>query len=498
MNREIRLGLLFLIGLVVVGFVTLTVSHWTPPWRHTHRLTAYFKNVEGLKPGDAVRISGVQYGRVQSVDLDGNKVKVVMVLDHRPSMWEGYAITIQESALIGGRYVEIAVGDDQKPPVDVNRPLEGTALPSPIQEFAHILQDNKEDFRETLKNVREVTRAIREGPGTLHELITNTALFEKIDKIAGNLESVSEKLNTGTGTLGKLVNDPAVYDDLKTVAADIKTMTARIQQGPGLVHDLVYDPELSKDVRQAAEDLRGTVASAREILEKVQSGEKPLLSYAVDEQTYKNAEQAIQDFGKVVGRAARIEFWLGGDSKFYPESDLTISRLFLRLQPGEDKYFQVGAAFMSLGVDGDVDHREKLENGDSDVKVAGDVEIAYRLGFITPALDPAWLRVGLIEGKPGGALDVEWKDSLLFGSDLTFTFEGRDAYGSVDSEKIDEQVRGPLLRGYLTSRLWKGFKAYVGASRLGSGNTPEWMVGGSFEYNDEDLRSLVAVLGLGK
>lgn len=496
MNREIRLGLLFLIGLVVVGFVTLTVSHWTPPWRHAFTLTVYFDNVEGLKPGDAVRVSGVQYGRVQSVDLDGKKVKVDLVLDREPPLREGYKILIQESALIGGRYVEITLGDAEKPPANLREPLTGEALPSPFQELSQILQENRKDLRETMENVKEITHAVREGPGLLHDLITDKALFEKIDKIAGNLESVSDKLNTGAGTLGKLVNDPTLYDDLKTVAADLKAMTGRIQQGPGLVHDILYDPELSKDVRQAAEELRGTVASARDILEKVQSGEKPLLAYAVDEQTYKNAEQAIQDFGKVVGRAARIEFWLGGDVKRYPDSDLTISRLFLRLQPGDDKYFQVGAAFLSLGTGGDVDSREKIESDDSDLLVKGEVQLAYRLGFITPALEPAWLRVGLLEGKPGGAIDVEWKDSPLFGSDLTFTLEGRDAYGSVDSEKIDEQVRGPLVRSYVTARIWKGFKAYAGASRIG--NTPELMLGGSFEYNDEDLRSLVAVIGLGK
>jgi phospholipid/cholesterol/gamma-HCH transport system substrate-binding protein len=496
MARETRLGLFFLLGLVLVGFVTLTVSQWTPPWRRGHVLVVYFPNVEGLRVGDPVRVAGVQNGRVLSVQLEEKRVRVELELEDRPTLREDYAILIQESALIGGKFVEVAPGTAVKREIDAHQPLKGSALPSPVQELAKLIEENRANLRETIADVREVMRSVREGPGTLHELIANKALYEKIDKAASHLEAFSEKIDAGQGTAGKLVNDPALYDDLKAVASDLKAITGRIQQGPGAIHAAVYDPELGKDLKQAVEDIRGTAAGLREMIEKVQSGDKPLLAYLVDEKSYQQAEQAIQDFGKVVGRAARVEFWLGAGYTRYGDSELGVSRVGLRLQPGDDKYFMAGAAFMSLSAGGDIDFEEKLTKQDDDLEIAPELQAAYRMGFLLSELDPAWLRLGLIEGKPGAAIDVEWKDSPLLGTDLTFTAEGRDAYGSVDDEDLDEQIHGPLLRGYVTARIWKGFEAYAGASRIGQ--DAELMTGLSFEYNDEDLRSLVALLGLGQ
>jgi phospholipid/cholesterol/gamma-HCH transport system substrate-binding protein len=501
MGREIRLGIFFFAALIVLGFVTVTVSQWTPPWAKRHVYVVYFPSADGLKRGDQVRIVGVPYGRVDQVKYNrGRKqVEVTTSLDHPVDLREDYAVTIQESALIGGRYIEIFPGTDKRNPLDPNQlqDLRGSSLPSPMQEISKMVVENRENVRETLQDVREVARTIREGPGTLHELIANRGLYDKVEKAVDHLEKFGEKLNSGQGSAAKLISDPGLYDDLRTVAADLKAATAQVREGPGLVHDLLYDPEISKDLKAAVEDIRGAAASVREILEKVQTGEKPLLAYAVDEQTYGKAEQAIQDAAKVIGRVARIEVSLGGGSIWYPDSGETVGSLFLRLQPGEDKYFRVGIDFLSLDPKGDVDFKEKLLYGDSDALLKINGQLAYRLDFLADWLKPFWLRGGMIEGKPGGAIDAEWKEiDWLLGADLRLTWEMRDAYGSVEKEKLDEQIHGPMMRAYATARIWKGFKAYLGASRLGTGNSPEVMGGLSYEFTDDDLRSVIALIGL--
>jgi phospholipid/cholesterol/gamma-HCH transport system substrate-binding protein len=501
MGREIRLGIFFFAMLIVVGFVTLTVSQMTPPWVKTVPYDVYFPTADGLKRGDQVRVVGVPYGRVDVVKYDrGRKqVKVRISLEHALELKTDYTITIQESALIGGRYIEVFPGSEAAKPCDDSKPLAGSSLPSPMQEISKMVQENRDNVRETLQDIRDIARTIREGPGTLHELIANRSLFEKVEKAVDQFEKFGEKLNTGEGSAAKFLQDPALYDDLRTVAADLKAVTAQVRQGPGVVHDLVYNVELGKDLRNAVEDIRGAASSLREILEKVSSGEKPLLAYAVDEQTYSKAEQAIQDFGTVVGRSARVEVALGGQALWYGGSGETISRLYLRLQPGEEKYFQAGLAILSLDPKGEVDFKEKLENDAGDAFYKADIQLAYRMDFLSDWLKHFWLRGGMIEGKPGGALDAEWKEiDWLFDTDLRLTYEVRDAYGSVDREKIDEQVRGPMQRLYATARIWKGFKIYGGGCRFGTGNSPEWMAGVSFEFTDDDLRSLVALVGLAK
>jgi phospholipid/cholesterol/gamma-HCH transport system substrate-binding protein len=506
MNREIRLGFFFFAMLLILGVVTLTVSHWTPPWSRAKTEVVYFPSADGLKRGDTIRLLGVPYGRVEAVEYDRAKrrvaVKVSLKRDLRElDLREDYAVTIQESALIGGRYLEIDPGSASAKPRDPTVPLEGKNLPSPMQELSKMVEENRANIRDTIRDLREIARVVREGPGTLHDLLTNRGLYERAEKTVGHLEKFGEKLTSGTGSAAKLLNDPGLYDDLRAVAGDLKEVAGQIRKGPGTIHDLLYDPELGKDLRAAVEDVRGTAAGLREIVEKVRTGEKPLLAYAVDEQTYGKAEQAIQDFGKVVGRAARIEVGLGGGYWYFADNGMDVARLFLRLQPGEDKYFTAGIAVLSLSPHGHVDYKKKLEENDSDSRFAPEVQLAYRLDFLAQMLKPFWLRAGLIEGKPGGAFEAEWKDFSffdLFGSsvrtDIRLVAEMRDAYNSVEDEKLDENIRGPMIRAYGTFGIWKGFKGYVGVNRIG--RKPDLMAGLSFEYTDEDLRSLIAILGL--
>jgi phospholipid/cholesterol/gamma-HCH transport system substrate-binding protein len=499
MGREIRLGIFFFAMLIVLGFVTLTVSQWTPPWAKRYTLKVYFPSADGLKRGDQVRIVGVPYGRVESVKYNRaeRKVEVGISVDHGIEFREGYAITIQESALVGGRYIEIFPGGDTAKPLDGAELLKGSTLPSPMQEISKMVQENRENVRETLQDLREVARTIREGPGALHDLVTNKEVFGKVEKAVEQFEKFGEKLNAGEGTFAKLINKSELYDNLSTVSADLKEVSAQIRQGPGTVHDLLYDPELSKDLRTAIEDVRGAAAALRDILEKVQTGEKPLLAYAVDEQTYSKAEQAIQDAAKVIGRAARIEVSLGGGAMWYPDTGETISSLFLRLAPGEEKYFQAGGSFLSLDPHGDVDFEEKLLNDSGDLLIKLDAQLAYRLDFLADWLKPFWLRGGLIEGKPGGAIDARWKDvSWLLGADVDVTYLVRDAYASVEHEDLDEQIHGPMMRLYGTVGVWKGFKFYGGLSRIGAHNSLDWMAGASYEFSDDDLRSVIALIGL--
>lgn len=171
MRREVRLGIFFLLATAAVGVVTLTVGQWTPPWVRTTRLTVIFPDAGGLRRGDPVRIAGVACGRVESVALEGAQARVTLSLDQRPTLREDYAIAVQAPGLGGGRAVEVFPGSPTKAAVDLERPLKGAAAPSPVQELAQVLQENREDVRKTLKNMEEITGSVREVTGAVRRLM---------------------------------------------------------------------------------------------------------------------------------------------------------------------------------------------------------------------------------------------------------------------------------------------------------------------------------------
>jgi hypothetical protein len=114
------------------------------------------------------------------------------------------------------------------------------------------------------------------------------------------------------------------------------------------------------------------------------------------------------------------------------------------------------------------------------------------------------VRAGYLEGKGGGGVDLTWEDWGLFTYPVQFTFEARDAYNSVRREDIDEQIAGPLMRAYVRIPLWIRKETWLetllstihlsaGVNRINQ--DPELVIGLTLEWPDEDIRTIVGLLG---
>jgi hypothetical protein len=189
----------------------------------------------------------------------------------------------------------------------------------------------------------------------------------------------------------------------------------------------------------------------------------------------------------------KTKVFAGVCAKYYPESAMTVSDVFIRIEPRESKYFIVGASILSMHSRGNINYTDQSEGKDQTF-VKADLQIAYKFMDNT-----ATFRTGFIEGKFGGALDLDltepMTDSLITG--LSLTFEIRDAYNNPEHEKIDENLPASLVRAYTSIKLGSHFKTYVGLSRLFS-NTPEYMIGVSYEYLDEDIKNFITLIGLSR
>jgi phospholipid/cholesterol/gamma-HCH transport system substrate-binding protein len=112
----------------------------------------------------------------------------------------------------------------------------------------HIMSENREGIRNTVANAEEFMRSLREegpklvatlnriadrlerGDGTLGKLLTDDAVYAKLDDALANLNTVSKNLEQGKGTLGKLINDDEAYDKLNTALTGLSGTLNQIDQ----------------------------------------------------------------------------------------------------------------------------------------------------------------------------------------------------------------------------------------------------------------------------
>ena len=83
----------------------------------------------------------------------------------------------------------------------------------------------------TTKNLDGITARLNRGEGTAGKLLTDDALYKRIDALTGRLDELIEKLERRQGTAAQLLNDRQLYDNLNKAVTELGGLVAGHPQG---------------------------------------------------------------------------------------------------------------------------------------------------------------------------------------------------------------------------------------------------------------------------
>ncbi|GAC55905.1 Mce family protein [Gordonia hirsuta DSM 44140 = NBRC 16056] len=107
-----------LIGSISIIVVLLAVVGFSELGIGKTNYTAKFTNAGGIRPGDKVRVAGIDKGEVTDTKLTGDRVTVSMRVDKDVKVTDDGLAVIKMSTMLGQRFVEVSVGDGEKPAPD--------------------------------------------------------------------------------------------------------------------------------------------------------------------------------------------------------------------------------------------------------------------------------------------------------------------------------------------------------------------------------------------
>ncbi|SNT43349.1 MCE family protein [Rhodococcoides kyotonense] len=188
--------------------------------------TAEFSEAAGLKPGNEVRIAGVKVGKVDSVELAGDKVNVEFRVQ---DAWVGNnsSASIQIKTLLGQKYLAIDPrGDEVLKPKDPI-PLERTTSPydvidafsdaaqtitdidtdqlaSSFQTLSQAFSETPDDIRASLDGVSRLSETIASRDAELQRLFEATG---KTSKVLADRNEEFNRLITDAGPLLEELNN---------------------------------------------------------------------------------------------------------------------------------------------------------------------------------------------------------------------------------------------------------------------------------------------------
>lgn len=285
---ELKVGIAGIVALLLLVVAIVAVGGEGGYFWQRYPLRARFDNVQGLKAGAVVRLSGKEIGTVKAVEFSGSAIDVRFeVLDDvKPLITTESVAEIGSLSLLGEPIVEIRAGTGGAP-LNANDYVKTTTAKG----FA----DLSAQASTGIDQLNQLITDVRGGRGTLGKIVTDDALYNEMQAFVASAANVTKSLEAGRGTLGGLAKDPAAYNALKASLENLQAMTARINSGQGTLGRLVNDDATGKA-------LSSTMTNAEQITGRLSKGEGTAGKLLTDQQLY----------DRLNGMAARVDQVVAG------------------------------------------------------------------------------------------------------------------------------------------------------------------------------------------
>jgi phospholipid/cholesterol/gamma-HCH transport system substrate-binding protein len=283
-RQEVTVG-----ALVLVGFVVFTsFMFWLTGRSIVSKavpVQVEFANVQGLKEGDPVRVSGVKKGRVGPVRLERvGRVTVTLQLDPGVQPHKDATATVAAADFLGAKYVDYNPGIN-----DTLLPVGGHIKGVTEEQFADIAQRAATSANELIANVNKGLNpgqlasdihntliatqrgmnalttatngpAVQQTQATLKSLervmahldtllgasnaattgkrldtlsVNLTQLTGRLADATGSLKTLLDKMDKGEGTLGKIATDTLLYRNLNNTLTSLNALLTDLRERPG-------------------------------------------------------------------------------------------------------------------------------------------------------------------------------------------------------------------------------------------------------------------------
>jgi phospholipid/cholesterol/gamma-HCH transport system substrate-binding protein len=252
-GTAIKLGAFSLVLLLFTAIIIVVFGQVR--FDRTTGYSAIFTNASGLRPGQFVRASGVEVGKVSKIELTdgGSRVKVDFSVDRSLPLFEETTASVRYLNLIGDRYLELKRGDsDKRMPGGGTIPVERT---QPALDLDALIGGFRPLFRaldpEKVNNIAQSIITVFQGQGgTINDILDQTASLTSA--LADRDQAIGEVIRNLNTVLDTTVRHQQEFDDtlvnfeklitgLKNRADPIATSVADISDAAGTVSDLLAD-----------------------------------------------------------------------------------------------------------------------------------------------------------------------------------------------------------------------------------------------------------------
>lgn len=291
-KTSVAVGFFIIMALIVFSLGLYVLGNKQSTFGKTISVTSMFENVTGLKTGSNILLGGVKVGIVKSIKIiSGNMIEVTMQIedDKKSYIPKDAIVRLGNDGFVGNKVLDIYGGHIQHGAVSNGTVLQSERGTS-MEQMMNTLQVNNNNLIAITTDLKQISRKILNGEGTLGALINDAslannlqALINKLHISANNAQKLTSDVAAFTGKLDKpgtmtynVINDTIVFTRLQSAARQLDAMAGNAQ---AIVNKLNQTADKLNDTDKPAGMVLNdekTAAELKKIISNLQSGTEKL------------------------------------------------------------------------------------------------------------------------------------------------------------------------------------------------------------------------------
>ena len=295
-SREFKIGFAF-VAAIAIFYWGLNFLKGTDLLSQKRFLYAVYDKIDGLEKANKVMINGLKIGQVNSLDFSPGSSNIVaqLYINSDIEIPKNSIARIYSTNLLGGKAVEIILGDDIEP---INS---GDTL---IAQMERSMMDQVNEQVEPLKRkavalISSVDSVMSVIQAVFNEK-TRVSLANAIDNIRntlGNLESASSSIDNILASETNRVN--SIMANLDSITGNLKTNNENINT---ILSNfaMLSDSLVEADIPQTIKDANVAINNLKAISEKINSGQGTIGQLFTNDSLYFHLEESTSNLNKLL------------------------------------------------------------------------------------------------------------------------------------------------------------------------------------------------------
>jgi len=477
------------VGLFVVltGAATYGVYRFVSPQvsgSSGYAVHAFIRDATGLAAHSRVTVAGIPIGSLEAIKLEGGQARVNVRVKNDVVLYDNATLGKKSTSLLGESVIVLTQGTPDHRVLhdgDEIHVISSETTPADLMDEVKQIADNVSKVAAQLamsigserggENIKEILQNVADASDALDKVIHENR--EVIRETLGNVQQITRSADPEIAR---------ILENVRVVTDQVRQMMANASETPqGQKGDL---RDMIEHLDRSSHSLESALGHVDSIAGRIDRGEGTVGKLTKDDQLVNEVQGVAEGVNDYVQNLTRLQTIVGLRSDYNFLANSIKSYVELRLQPREDRYWDIELVNDPRGLTSITDTSVDTTNTNEPshyrtITTTTTDSFRFSLQF-AKRLGPFTGRFGVKESTGGIGLDIH----LL-----------RDRFEIVNDLFGFSEETQPRYRVFLSYEFLHNLWLYGGVDNVFLPNLRDYFLGLQLRFNDEDLKSILPFSG---